>query len=319
MYTNVSETSRKGANNKTGKTGNKNWRNQLELQSMVLPGVIFLFVFSYLPMYGLTMAFREFNIFTGLKGQPWVGFTYFKEFFGDPNFLNVMRNTLGLNLLNLLFGFPAPILLAILITELRSPGFKKVAQTVSYLPHFLSWVIFGGIIIEMLSSNGVISFVGQALGILNEPVNFMAKGEYFYGIYVVVNIIKSVGFSSIIYIAAISGIDQEMFEAARIDGVTRFQKAVYLIIPSILGTMVVLLIFQISSILNTGIEQLLILQNGLNLPWSETIDTYVYKVGLQQSRFSYAAAVGAFKSVVSVLLLVLANFLSKKITDQGLF
>lgn len=294
-------------------------RAQLEIQSMVIPGILFLVVFAYVPMYGMTMAFREYNMFSGLDGAAWVGFKYFSEFFSDPNFFNVMRNTLGLNILGLLISFPAPIILALLICELRNKVFKKTVQTASYLPHFLSWVIFGGIAMEMLSPTGIISNTLQSLGLTQEPINFMAKGEAFYGIYITLNTIKGIGFSSILFIAAITGVDQEMYEAATIDGANRFQKMIHLTIPAIMGTIVIMLIFQISAILNTGFEQFLVLQNGLNLKWSETIDTYVYKVGMQQSRFSYAAAVGVFKSIVSVILLVGSNYVSKKITDKGLF
>ncbi len=295
------------------------WKNQLQIQSMVLPGIIFLIIFSYIPMYGLIMAFKEYDLINGLQGTDWVGFKYFIEFFTDPNFADVMRNTIVLNLLALIFGFPVPVILAILICELKGKRFKKIVQTASYLPYFLSWVIFGGIVMEMLSSSGVISYVGQALGILDGPVNFMAAQGKFYAIYVIVTIIKTAGFNSILYIAAITGIDQEMFEAADIDGAGRIQKIIHLTLPSIIGTIVIMLIFQISSILNTGIEQMFVLQNSINLPVSETIDTYVYKVGLSQSRFSYATAVGLFKSVISVILLLIANKVSRKLTEHGLF
>lgn len=295
------------------------WKNQLQIQSMVLPGIIFLIIFSYIPMYGLIMAFKEYDLINGLQGTDWVGVKYFIEFFTDPNFADVMRNTIVLNLLALIFGFPVPVILAILICELKGKRFKKIVQTASYLPYFLSWVIFGGIVMEMLSSSGVISYVGQALGILDGPVNFMAAQGKFYAIYVIVTIIKTAGFNSILYIAAITGIDQEMFEAADIDGAGRIQKIIHLTLPSIIGTIVIMLIFQISSILNTGIEQMFVLQNSINLPVSETIDTYVYKVGLSQSRFSYATAVGLFKSVISVILLLIANKVSRKLTEHGLF
>jgi putative aldouronate transport system permease protein len=294
-------------------------RTQIEMQSMVWPGLIFLFIFAYIPMYGITIAFREYNIFTGLKGSPWVGLKYFREFFSDPNFFNVMRNTLVLNIAGLIVGFPAPIILAILICELKNSRFKKIAQTISYLPHFLSWVIFGGIAIEMLSPNGIISHFLFVCGAQKEPVNFMAKSNLFPVVYVILTTLKDIGFSSILYIAAISGIDQEMFEAAEIDGASRAQQIWYLTLPAILGTIVIMLIFSLSAILNTGVEQFLVLQNGINLSWSETIDTYVYKVGLQQARYSYAGAVGFFKSVVSVIMLAMANKISNKLTGKGLF
>ncbi len=286
---------------------------------MVIPGIIFLLIFAYIPMYGLVMAFKEYNVFTGLSDSPWIGFKFFIEFFKDPYFINVMRNTIFLNLAGLIIGFPAPIILAILICEIRSIRFKRVVQTVSYLPHFLSWVIFGGIALEMLSPNGILSYFMQMIGLSSKPVNFMSQADRFWIIYIVIIMIKNVGFSSILYIAAITGIDQQMFDAAEIDGASRFQKILRITVPSIMGTIVILLIFQISAILNTGIEQFLVLQNSLNLSWSETIDTYVYKVGLRQGRYSFAASVGFFKSVVSVILLVIANRVSRKVTGKGLF
>lgn len=304
---------------KKSKFNRSKFFSQVEVQSMVWPGLIFLFIFAYIPMYGIIIAFKDYNILTGLENSAWVGFKYFKEFFTDPNFFNILRNTFAINLLGLVICFPAPIILAILICELKSPKFKKAAQTVSYLPHFLSWVIFGGIILELLQPSGVLNSLLVSIGVLEEPINFMAKGEYFYFIITFASLVKGIGFGSILYVAAISGVDQEMYEASVIDGCNRFQKIWYITLPAILGTIVIMLIFQISSILNTGFEQILILQNGLNIPYSETIDTYVYKVGMQQSRFSYATAVGVFKSVISVALLVLANYTSRKITDKGLF
>ena len=293
--------------------------DQFQIQSMIWPGLILCFIFSYIPMYGITIAFKDYNILSTVTGAQWVGFKYFGEFFNDPALWNVLRNTIMLNGLALVFSFPAPIILALFLNELKNVQFKKTVQTISYLPHFLSWVIFGGIVIEMLMPGGVISTTLYKLGLIAEPVNFMAKGEYFYGIYTVINIIKTVGFGSILYVAAITGIDQELYEAAIVDGCGRFQKMWYITIPCITGTIVIMLIFQISSILNTGYEQIILLQNSLNLAYSETLDTYVYKIGIAQSRYSYAAAVGLLKSVMSGALMLLANSTSKKLLDRGLF
>lgn len=293
--------------------------DQFQLQSLIWPGLILCLVFSYIPMYGIIIAFKDYNMFTTIPGVPWVGLKYFKEFLSDPALGDVIRNTLVLNGLALLFSFPAPILLALFLNEIKNIHYKKLVQTISYLPHFLSWVIFGGIVIEMLMPAGVVSTVLTQLGIIPEPVNFMAKGNYFYAIYTIISIIKSVGFGSILYVAAIAGIDQELYEAAVVDGCGRFQKMWYITLPCISGTIVIMLIFQISSILNTGYEQIILLQNPLNLAFSETIDTYVYKVGITQSRYSYAAAVGLLKSVLSVLLMLTANQTSKKLLDRGLF
>lgn len=293
--------------------------DQFQMQSMIWPGLILCFIFSYIPMYGIIIAFKDYNILSSVTGAEWVGLKYFREFFNDPALSNVLRNTLVLNGLALLFSFPAPILLALFINEIKNVTFKKTVQTISYLPHFLSWVIFGGIVMEMLMPNGVVSVLLYKLGILSEPINFMAKGEYFYAIYTIISIIKSVGFGSILYVAAITGIDQELYEAATMDGCGRFQKMRYITIPCISGTIVIMLIFQISSILNTGYEQIILLQNSLNLAYSETLDTYVYKIGIAQSRYSYAAAVGLLKSILSVSLMLIANQTSKKALGRGLF
>ena len=270
--------------------------DQLQMQTMIWPGLILCFIFCYIPMYGIIIAFKDYNILSTVTGADWVGLKYFREFFNDPALSNVLRNTL-----------------------IRNVRFKKTVQTISYLPHFLSWVIFGGIVLEMLMPNGVISVTLYKLGVIPEPINFMAKGEYFYAIYTIISVIKSVGFGSILYVAAITGIDQELYEAATVDGCGRFQKMWYITLPCISGTIVIMLIFQISSILNTGYEQIILLQNSLNLAFSETLDTYVYKIGIAQSRYSYAAAVGLLKSILSVTLMLLANHTSKKALGRGLF
>ena len=294
-------------------------REQLVLQSMILPALIVLFVFAYVPMYGIIIAFKDFNIRDGIWGSAWVGIKSFREFLKDPNLWNVMRNTLVLNVLGTLICFPAPILLALLINELPNGRFKKVSQTVSYLPHFLSWVIFAGLVLELLRPSGILSDICVALGLSRQPLNFMAHGSWFYIIFVLSSLVKGLGYGSIIYVAALAGVDQEIYEAAKMDGCTRFQRIVYISLPCIMGTVVVMLILQIGSILNTGIEQILMYQNAINLPYSETLDTYVYKVGIAQGRMSYSTAVSLLKSVISIILLIAANTFSKKVTEKGLF
>ncbi|MEG1874571.1 MAG: ABC transporter permease subunit [Angelakisella sp.] len=293
--------------------------DQIQIQSMVWPGLIFLFVFAYLPMYGIIIAFKDYGLMSTMQTAPWAGLKYFREFLSDPALMKTVRNTLVINGLALFFSFPAPILLALLINEIKFVRFKKIAQTISYLPHFLSWVIFGGIIMEMLLPGGLVASGLHLLGLFPEDINLMAKGQYFFVIYTIVSIIKSVGYGSILYVAAITGIDQELYEAATVDGCNRFQKMIYITLPCIVGTVVIMLIFQISSILNTGYEQIILLQNPMNLAFSETIDTYVYKTGIAQTRFSYATAVGVLKSGLSVLLMLIANTASKKLLDRGLF
>ncbi|MDI4648451.1 ABC transporter permease [Cohnella hashimotonis] len=315
------EASRLAAASGTKASGRRSkWKSQFALQSMVWPGLLFLLVFSYFPMYGILIAFKKYDLFLGIMDSPWAGLTYFREFVTDPNFLNVLRNTLAMNLLALLLSFPAPILFALLLNELTAGRFKRFVQTVSYVPHFVSWVIFGGLILTVLSpTNGVLNLLLVKLHFINEPINFMAKPELFWFIMVGAEMLKGIGWGAIIYIAAIAGVDPELHEAAKIDGAGRFQRMWYVTVPSIMGTIVIMLIFAVSSILNTGFEQIMVMQNPLNLDVSETIDTYVYKVGLQQMRYSYSTAVGLAKSVVALILLFGANYLSRKLSDNSLF
>lgn len=294
-------------------------KEQIALQSMLLPALVALFVFSYIPMYGIIIAFKDFQITKGIFGSAWAGLKYFKDFLNDPSLMNVLRNTLVLNILGTVIIFPAPIILALLINELPNGHFKKGTQTISYLPHFLSWVIFAGLVLELLRPKGIFSDLLITLGITDEPTNFMAEGEWFYMIYIISSLIKGLGYGAIIYVAALSGVDQEIYESATVDGCNRLQKMWHISLPSIMGTIVILLILQIGSILNTGIENILMFQNGLNLQFSETLDTYVYKVGIAQGRFSYSTAVGLLKSIVSVILLVSANKLSNKVMGKSLF
>lgn len=295
---------------------------QLEIQSMVLPGIIFLIIFAYIPMAGNIIAFKEVDLDQGsIFGGAFVGLKYFNEFFSDPKFYQVLRNTLGINILQLIIGFPAPIIFALLLNELISAKFKKKVQTLSYLPHFVSWVIFSGLIITLLSTGrtGLVNNILMKWDIIERPIDFLASANNFWWIVVISGMVKGIGFGAIIYIAAISGVDPQLYEAATVDGVGRFKKIWYITLPSIMGTIVIMLIFQISAMLNTGVEQVLMLQNDLNSAMSETIDTYVYKVGIKTMRFSYASAVGVFKSCISLVLVLGANYTSKKITEKGLF
>jgi len=296
------------------------FKSQFALQTMVWPGILFLLLFAYVPMYGILIAFKEYDLFLGVKDSPWVGFMHFREFLNDPNFLNVLRNTLAINLLGLALGFPAPIIFALFLNELNKKRFKRFVQTISYLPHFVSWVIFGGLVLTVLSpSNGILNLLLMSLHIIDEPINYIAKPNLFWIIMVSAEILKGIGWGAIIYIAAIAGVDQEMYDAAKIDGAGRFQRMWYVTLPAIMGTVVIMLIFAISSLLNTGFEQIMVMQNPLNLDVSETIDTYVYKVGLRQMRYSYSTAVGLAKSVVALILLIAANYISRKVTDNSLF
>lgn len=296
-------------------------KHQLEIQSMVLPGVIFLAIFAYVPMIGVITAFIDYNPIQGYFNSEFVGLKYFKELFGDWAFPMILKNTLGINLIGLAISFPTTIIFALILNEVKNPLFKRSVQTISYLPHFVSWVIFGGIIIQLLSAgnDGVINKLLLAIGIIDEPINFMGEAALFWPILISASLIKGLGWSAIVYIAAIAGINPEHYEAATIDGAGRLQRIWYITLPGIAGTIIIMLIFEISGILNSGMDALLVLQNDLNYNASETIDMYVYHVGISQSRFSYATAIGLLKSIVGLILLLTANFASKKLTDRGLF
>lgn len=293
--------------------------SQKYLQLMVLPGIIWMIVFNYIPMTGLVIAFKNFKITKPISAAPWVGFEHFIEFFSDPNFMNIMVNTLAISFLKLIIGFPLPILFAILLNEVRKARFKKAVQTISYLPHFISWVVLGGLLITWLSETGMINEVLVNLGILKEPVAFLANPKYFWGLTVISDTWKELGWSAIIYLAAISGIDQQMYEAATVDGATKLQKIMKITLPSIKGTIAIMFILAVANMLNSNFDQIFILKNVLNASSSEVIDTYVYQMGMRSGRYSYATAIGLFKSIIAMVLLVTANFTTKKLQGRSLF
>lgn len=297
----------------------KQLANQKYLQVMALLGVAWMLIFNYIPMGGIVIAFKKFKITRTIAEAPWVGLQYFKEFFMDDNFLNIMQNTLGISLLKLIIGFPLPIIFALLLNEIRHVKFKKIAQTISYLPHFLSWVVLGGIMVTWLSKTGVINDFLVASRIIKEPISFLGDPKYFWGLSVISDSWKELGWSAIIYLAAISGVDQQMYEAATVDGATKLQKIFKITLPSITGTIALMLILQVSGLLNSNFDQVLILKNQINVSRSQVIDTYVYQVGMTMGKYSYATAVGLFKSVIALLLLVIANKTSKKCLGRSLY
>ncbi|TVR61963.1 MAG: sugar ABC transporter permease [Spirochaetaceae bacterium] len=301
-------------------TRGRRFRNQLALQTMIFPGLLVFLVFEYGPMFGLQIAFRDYSLVRGFFEAPWVGLRHFQRFLIDPNFWTVIQNTIGINVLGLVLGFPAPLMFALFLNELRHQKFKKFTQTVSYLPHFVSWVVFGGLVINLLSpETGAVNRLLVMIGAIERPIFFMGQAQYFWFIAVLSGILKGIGWGAILYLAAMAGVDPQLYEAAIVDGAGRFTRIWRITLPCIMGTTVILLIFQIAGFFNTGFEQIWVLQNSLNVSRSETIDTYVYKVGLQQLRFSYATAVGFLRSILAVILVMGANTLSKKITEKGLF
>lgn len=305
------------------KLDRKRWLRKLygqrHLQIMALLGVAWMIIFNYIPMYGVIIAFKEFNIVKSIGEAPWVGLEHFKEFFSDEDFKNVMRNTLGISLLKLFIGFPLPIIFALFLNEIRSVRYKRTIQTISYLPHFLSWVILGGILMTWLADIGIINNLLLALHIIDEPITYLAEPKYFWGIIITSDIWKELGWSAIIYLAAIASISPEMYEASTIDGAGRFQKMWYITLPSIKSTISILLILAVSGVLNSNFDQILVLRNSLNESASNVIDIFVYHTGMQNGRYSYAQAVSLFKSVIAIILLLIANKVTKKLNDTSLF
>lgn len=287
---------------------------QWDIQLMVIPALLLIFVFSYIPMYGVLMAFQDYNLFGGMAESPFVGLKHFRMFFESPEFSHVMRNTIVISLLKFFIGFPAPIILALMLNEIRNMAFKRIVQTVSYLPHFLSWVIVAGFAMSLLSTdNGSINILLQTLNLIDEPVSFLSIPEYFWGILVTTGVWKEIGFASIVYLAAVAGIDPSMYEAADMDGASKLRQIFTITLPSIMPVVIIFMILAIGNLLTAGFEDILLLGvNPVLREVSDVIDTYVYRVGIQNSRFSYATAVGLFKAVISVGLLTIANFVARR-------
>jgi putative aldouronate transport system permease protein len=279
---------------------------------MSFPFVIWLVIFRYLPLWGWTMAFQEYKPGIPFMSQNWVGFKYFIMMFKDPDFYLVMRNTLAMSFMGLIAGFTLPVLLAILLNEILNNKFRRTIQTISYLPHFVSWVVVASIFKEMVSLDGVFNQVLVGLGILQEPMQYLAKPGLFWIIVTVADIWKELGWNSIIFFAAIAGISPELYEAATVDGAGRFKKMLYVTLPGIMPTLVVILIMSIGNIINIGFERQYLLGNDLVRDFSDVLDLYILKAGVNSGRFAFGTAIGIFKSVVSVILVFGANRLSRK-------
>ncbi|MFT3888262.1 MAG: ABC transporter permease subunit [Arachnia sp.] len=291
-----------------------------QLYLLLLPSFVWLIVFSYLPMYGLQIAFKEFSPVHGISGSPWVGLHQFERFFAANNFWPLMWNTIALALYEMIAGFPIPIILALALNALRQKYLSRAVQLITYAPNFLSVVVVIGIIIMMLDpQSGVIMGALKAMGM--DPGNILADPAWFRHIYVWSGIWQTAGFSAILYLAALSSVPPEYHEAAKVDGASLFKRIIHIDLPSIMPIAVILLILSVGSILSTGFEKVLLLQNPLNLTVSQVIDTYVYEVGLKSPipQFSYATAIGLFKSIVGLILLLLVNWFANRTTKSGLF
>lgn len=285
---------------------------------MLLPVLAYFVIFHYVPIYGVLMAFQDFRIFKGISGSEFVGLKHFRELFDGIYFMQVLKNTLIINAYKILFGFPAPILLALLINEVMRPRFKKFVQTISYLPHFLSWIVLSGIVIEILSpSRGALNVLLMELGF--QPVYFLASTDWFRTILVSTDIWKGVGFSAIIYLAAIAGISPELYEAAEVDGISRLKKVWYITLPSIAPVIVIMVILNSGSIINDDFDQIFNLLNTNVLSVGDVISTYTYTEGIAKMNYSYAAAVGLFKNVIALIMVLTANTIARRFSDQAIF
>jgi putative aldouronate transport system permease protein len=269
-------------------------------------------------MYGVLLAFKEFNFAKGIWGSPWIGFSNFKYLFGLSDFWLVFKNSIYLSLLKIIFGFPFPIMLAVMLGEVANMKFKKTMQTLIYLPHFISWVVIGGIMINFLSPTwGVVNSILKNLG--HDPIYFLAENKWFAPIVVITSIWKEAGWGTIIYLAAITGINTELYEAAVTDGCNRFQKIWNITLPSIRSTIVLLLILRLGSIMSNGFEQIFTLQNPKNLVVSEVFETYVYRMGIVGGRFSFGTAVGLFTSLIGLVFLLASDRFAKMLGEEGIW
>ncbi len=283
-----------------------------------IPGILFFLVFKYVPLLGSVIAFQNYNLFAGFKGSPWVGLEHFERMFRHHDFLRILKNTLLLGAYDILFAFTAPIVLALLLNEVRLALYKKIVQTVIYAPHFLSWVIVSGIFVGMLSpSSGIVNVILGWFGA--EPTYFLGEDSFIRTILVGSGLWRDVGWGTIIYLAALTGINPELYEASQIDGAGRWKQTLSITVPALLPVITVLFLLKIGDFMDYGFERVFVFQNPLNIQNSEILDTYIYKAGLKQLQYSYATAIGLFKSVVGLFLLAIANTLSRKATGESLY
>ncbi|WNR46098.1 ABC transporter permease [Paenibacillus roseipurpureus] len=292
----------------------KNW----PLYIMLVPVFMYFIVFKYLPLVGSVIAFQDYNIFRGFLDSEWVGLQWFEQFLTRPQFFRLFKNTLIISLYQIVLAFPAPIILAVLMNEVRKSAFKRTVQTIVYLPHFLSWALVYGLAYMMLSTQtGLVNGVIERLG--GEAIPFLQSAEYFRTVVIASGIWKEMGWSTIIFLAALSGISPSLYEAAKIDGANRWKQFLHVTIPGMLPAIVILLLLKIGSVMDVGFEQIYIFLNPISYEVGEVLDTYAYRIGIQNGQFSATTAIGLFKSVIGFVLLVGANKLSKKVTGEGLF
>ena len=314
------KTSRQGVTEKTNFEYMKKsiWRDRW-LYVMFSAVFLYFVIFKYIPMLGTVIAFKDYNIGKGIFESEWVGLHHFKRLFTSPNFYKILRNTLRLNLLNLFFGFPVPIILAVLINEVNNIAYKRTVQTVLYIPHFISWVVLGGMIIQLFSIDGPINMFLEKIIPYYTAKSFMGENSSWVVIYVLSGIWQSAGWGTIIYLAAITNVDAQLYEAAKIDGANKFQQILHITLPCIAGTIAVLLIMKVGTMLTVGFEHIYVLQNKGVLEVSDVISTYEYRVGLEGRQYSYTTALGLFKGVIGLVLVMGTNYLTEKLGEEGIW
>lgn len=294
----------------------KNLKRYRYLYLLLLPALVLMIVFRYSPMYGIQIAFKDYRFASGIAGSEWVGLKYFYRMFSEPTFMQVFRNTIVISFLKLLISFPAPILFALMLNELRLEKFKRFTQTISYLPHFISWVVLAGMIKELLSIRGPVNYFVEKFG--GTPHLFITDPSWFLQIVVASDVWQSIGWGSIIYLAAISGIDRHLYEAAEIDGAGRIKRIIHITLPSLVPVIFLLFLLRIGNILDSDFDQIFNLYSPLVYSVGDVLDTYTYRVGLIDMNFSYAAAIGLFKNVIGLALLLLVNTTMRKYNEYGI-
>jgi putative aldouronate transport system permease protein len=303
------------------KAKNTFWKRVLRnkyIYLMVLPGFLYFIIFKYIPMAGLVIAFQDYQPYKGFLGSEWVGLEHFRRLFTDPGFWQIFKNTLLVFVVNILFYFPVPIILSVMLNEVANGYFKRLVQTIVYIPHFLSWVIIVSISFVMLTMDGgIINEIIATLGL--QPVNFLMNSDWYYPMYVLQVIWREAGWGTIVFLAAMASIDPGLYEAARMDGAGRFRQIWHITLPGIRNVIVVLLILKIGNVLDTSFEHIYLLLNSMNKDVAEILDTFVYTAGLKQGQFSFSTAVGLFKSVIGFALVVASNWLAKKFGEDGVY
>lgn len=290
-----------------------------QLWLMLLPAMLYIFVFCYIPMYGIQLAFRDYDFLSGITGGKWAGLKYFKQYFESPMFFTTLKNTFKISFWSIITGFPAPIILAMIVNQLRNKKWKKVVQTTVYIPYFISTVVLVSMINVMFSSgSGVVANFLKSIHLVASDTNILGKESAFIPLYVLTGVWQSMGWNSIIYIAALSSVDTQLYDACKIDGANRWQTMIHIDFPAIVPTIMILLIMNMGNILNVGFDKVFLMQNSLNLGVSQVISTYVYSVGIKSSQFSFAAAVGLFNTLVNFIFLVITNWISRRSTGTGL-